>query len=30
VNFLAGAIAVAVLIAVSLWGGKVRRAGWTR
>ena len=26
VNFLAGAIAVAVLIAVSLWGGKVRRA----
>jgi xanthine/uracil permease len=25
-NFLAGAIAVAVLIAVSLWGGKVRRA----
>jgi xanthine/uracil permease len=26
VNFLAGALAVAVLIAVSLWGGKVRRA----
>ena len=30
VNFLAGAIAVAVLIAVSLWGGKVRRACQTR
>jgi xanthine/uracil permease len=26
VNFLAGALAVAVLIAVSLWGGKLRRA----
>jgi xanthine/uracil permease len=26
VNFLAGALAVAVLIAVSLWGGKFRRA----
>ena len=26
VNFLSGALAVAVLIAVSLWGGKFRRA----